>query len=150
MKSLIFSQIELAAASWHKIMQMCKMSFFIQVKYWLSHIQTFSEYPRRMQQKLIKVGWYERYEKLLNLEIGKLFSQHGNKNPSNLNDITTWKIRKNFDILSVCKMKSFCSTCSHAAKRVLIRQGHRPQAFYFLLSGSGKMSSNLERFFARL
>ncbi|XP_028406606.1 uncharacterized protein LOC114529077 isoform X2 [Dendronephthya gigantea] len=54
------------------------------VKYWLSYIQSFSEYPRRMQQKLIQVGWYE----------------------------------------------------CHAAKRVLIRQGHRPQAFYFLLSGS--------------
>jgi hypothetical protein len=38
--------------------------FLIQVKYWLSHIQSFSEYPRRMQQKLIQVGWYERYVKL--------------------------------------------------------------------------------------
>jgi hypothetical protein len=38
--------------------------FLIQVKYWLSHIQSFSEYPRRMQQKLIQVGWYERYVRL--------------------------------------------------------------------------------------
>lgn len=54
------------------------------VKYWLSNIRSFAEYPRRMQQKLIQVGWYE----------------------------------------------------GHRPKRVLIRQGHRPQAFYFLLSGS--------------
>eukprot|EP00794_Sanderia_malayensis_P008979 gene8979-9937_t len=50
----------------------------------LRSIQSFAEYPVRMQKKLIKVGWYE----------------------------------------------------GHSSQRVILRQGHPPQAFYFVLSGS--------------
>eukprot|EP00795_Rhopilema_esculentum_P008978 gene8978-16619_t len=54
------------------------------VQFSLRSIQSFAEYPVRMQKKLVKVGWYEQ----------------------------------------------------HPAKRVILRQGHPPQAFYFVLSGS--------------
>ncbi|XP_068761592.1 uncharacterized protein [Montipora capricornis] len=50
----------------------------------LRSIQSFAEYPQRIQQKLVRVGWYE----------------------------------------------------THQTKRAILRQGHIPQAFYFVLSGS--------------
>ncbi|XP_031549510.1 uncharacterized protein LOC116287037 [Actinia tenebrosa] len=50
----------------------------------LRSIRSFAEYPQRIQNKLIAVGWFE----------------------------------------------------SHSAKRAILRQGHIPQAFYFVLSGS--------------
>lgn len=50
----------------------------------LRSIRSFAEYPQRIQQKLVRVGWYE----------------------------------------------------THQTKRAILRQGHIPQAFYFVLSGS--------------
>ncbi|KAJ7340503.1 hypothetical protein OS493_003255 [Desmophyllum pertusum] len=54
------------------------------VQFSLRSIRSFAEYPQRIQQKLVKVGWYE----------------------------------------------------THQTKRAILRQGHIPQAFYFVLSGS--------------
>ena len=62
------------------------IDFFLQALIALRNFPTFAEFPLGMQQEIVKVGWYEKYQ----------------------------------------------------AQRVILRQGHRPLNFYFILSGSGQ------------
>lgn len=90
-----------------------------------SHVQTqvalrnnaaFAQYPVRMQRKIVEVGSYEKWVIAVMLcmlpdtaDISITFMDH-------------W---------------SLIIPCRFDAKRVIVRQGHPANAFYFILSGSG-------------
>ena len=106
----------LAIGCWRKSLTFKRVFFHFvsQVLFSLRSIRSFAEYPQRIQQKLVKVGWFETYVS------GNLYSKQ-----------IIFPI-KDFD----CIWFIF----RHQTKRAILRQGHIPQAFYFVLSGSGQFT----------
>ena len=107
----------LAIGCWRKSLTFKRVFFFhfvSQVLFSLRSIRSFAEYPQRIQQKLVKVGWFETYVSV------NLYSKQ-----------IIFPV-KDFD----CIWFIF----RHQTKRAILRQGHIPQAFYFVLSGSGQFT----------